>query len=70
MDSLSLYQIEQISRDVRREDISFSHLLEDLIDHVCCDVEYEMEHGLSFSDAYLKVKQKIGLHGLQKIQSD
>jgi hypothetical protein len=70
MDSLSLFQIEQISHDVRREDISFSHLLEDLIDHVCCDVEYEMEHGLSYSDAYLKVKQKIGLHGLQKIQSD
>jgi hypothetical protein len=70
MDSLNLFQIEQISHDVRREDISFSHLLEDLIDHVCCDVEYEMEHGLSFSDAYLKVKQKIGLHGLQKIQSD
>lgn len=70
MDGLNLLQIEQISRDVQREDISFSHLCHDLIDHVCCDVEWEMEQGLSFSDAYLKVKQKIGFNGLKKIQSD
>ncbi len=70
MDKLSVAEIEMIGRDVRREDITFSHLLEDLIDHVCCDVEYEMEQGHSFQDAYRKVKEKIGLHGLQNIQAD
>ena len=35
MPELSLNHIDQISRDVNREEIRFSHLLEDLIDHIC-----------------------------------
>ena len=49
MPELSLHNIDQISRDLRKQDITFSHLLEELIDHVCCDVEYEMQNGLDFS---------------------
>ena len=60
MPDLSLHNIDQISNDVRREEITFSHLLEDLIDHICCDVEYEMQAGLDFYQAYQKVKQKMG----------
>ena len=54
MPELSLHHIDQISRDISRQEITFSHLLEDLIDHVCCDVENEMQNGLSFSEAYRK----------------
>ena len=43
MPELSLHHIDQISRDISRQEITFSHLLEDLIDHVCCDVENEMQ---------------------------
>jgi hypothetical protein len=60
MPDLSLRNIDQISNDIRNEEISFSHLLDDLIDHVCCDVEYEMQSGLDFHDAYRRVKQKMG----------
>jgi hypothetical protein len=60
MSDLSLRNIDQISTDIRNEEISFSHLLDDLIDHVCCDVEYEMQSGLDFHDAYRRVKQKMG----------
>ena len=55
MPELSLQHIDQISRDIRRQEITFSHLLEDLIDHVCCDVEYEMQAGLNFAEAYNRV---------------
>lgn len=60
MPELSLRNIEQIITDIRNEEISFSHLLDDLIDHVCCDVEYEMRSGLDFSEAYGRVKRKMG----------
>lgn len=60
MPELSLQNIDQISNDIRNEEISFSHLLNDLIDHVCCDVEYEMQAGLDFYHAYQRVKQKMG----------
>jgi drug/metabolite transporter (DMT)-like permease len=60
MPELSVQNIEDISLDIRRQEITFSHLCDELIDHVCCDVEYEMQQGLSFSDAYDRVKQKMG----------
>lgn len=70
MSELSLHHIDQISRDIIREEITFSHLLDDLIDHVCCDVEYEMQNGLEFTDAYYRVKQKMGSRRLKEIQEE
>jgi hypothetical protein len=70
MPELSLQHIDQISHDIRRQEITFSHLLEDLIDHVCCDVENEMQNGLSFSEAYQKVKQKMGSRRIKEIQKE
>jgi hypothetical protein len=60
MPDLSLHNIEEITLDIKRQEITFSHLLDDLIDHICCDVEYEMQNGLGFGDAYSMVKQKMG----------
>ncbi len=70
MPELSLHNIDQISCDITREEISFSHLLDDLIDHVCCDVEHEMQNGLAFSEAYRRVKQKMGKRRLREIQEE
>jgi len=70
MPELSLQNIDQISRDIGRQEITFSHLLDDLIDHICCDVEYEMQSGLDFTSAYRKVKQKMGARRLKEIQEE
>jgi hypothetical protein len=70
MPELSLHHIDQISRDISREEISFSHLLEDLIDHVCCDVEYEMQKGMEFPEAYMMVKHKMGSRRLREVQEE
>lgn len=70
MPELSLHNIDQISRDISRQEITFSHLLDDLIDHICCDVEYEMQAGLDFLAAYGKVKQKMGSRRLKEIQEE
>jgi len=70
MSELGLQHIDQISRDINRQEITFSHLLEDLIDHVCCDVENEMQKGMNFTEAYNRVKQKMGSRRLKEIQEE
>jgi hypothetical protein len=70
MPELSLHNIDQISQDVRKQEITFSHLLDELTDHVCCDVEYEMQKGMNFQEAYLMVKQKMGKRRLKEIQEE
>jgi len=70
MADLNLYHIDQISSDVKMQEIGFAHLFHDLVDHICCDVEYYMQQGMSFDDAYNMVKAKIGFRGLRKIQED
>ena len=70
MHELSLHDIDLISRDIRRQDIVFSHLFDDLVDHVCCDVENEMQNGADFSEAYRRVRQKIGSNRFKEIQQE
>jgi hypothetical protein len=70
MPELSLHNIDQISNDVRKQEITFSHLLEELIDHICCDVENEMQNGFSFSEAYRRVRKKMGSRRLKEIQEE
>jgi hypothetical protein len=70
MAELNLYHIDQITSDVKLQEIGFSHLFHDLVDHICCDVEYHMQQGMSFDEAYNTVKAKIGFRGLKKIQEE
>jgi hypothetical protein len=70
MAELSLQQVEQIRKDLNRESITFSHLIHDLLDHICCDVEYEMDRGINFEDAYANVKSWIGKNRCKKIQEE
>ena len=70
MPELSLQHIERIARDIRMQEIIFSHLADELIDHLCCDVESEMERGLSFNEAYRRVRQKMGSERLRDIQEE
>lgn len=70
MPELSIQNIERISRDLRKQEIVFSHLLDELIDHICCDVENEMQDGLTFLEAYSKVRQKISSRRIKEIQEE
>jgi hypothetical protein len=70
MPELTFRDIDRIRRDVKGEDICFSHLADELLDHLCCDVEHEMTGGMSFSEAYRKVKDKMGHRRLKEIQEE
>jgi hypothetical protein len=70
MYALSREQVAKIEADVECARITISHLADDLIDHICCEVENEMWNGKSFDQAYQVVKQQTGITILQKIQEN
>jgi len=70
MSLLSLSDIDLIRADIRRQRVSYSHLLDDLVDHVCCDVELRMNTGLPFQKAYAEVRSRIGSNRFKKIQEE
>ncbi len=70
MPELSFQNIEDITLDIRRQEIFFSHLADELIDHLCCDVENEMQNGLGFAEAYKRVKQRMGPGRIREIQEE
>jgi len=70
MQDLTTAHIEIIAEEVANDGITFSHLRDELIDHICCQVEAAMRQGLSFEAAYKKTKELIGNKGLKKIQED
>jgi len=70
MHELTLSNIDEITRDIKNQDITFSHLADDLIDHICCDIENEMQKGLTFTNAYNLVRHKMGNRRLKEIQEE
>jgi hypothetical protein len=70
MPDLGLSDIEEICIYVRKQEISFSHLADDLADHICCDVEELMWGGLCFREAFREVKRRMGQRRLKEIQEE
>jgi hypothetical protein len=70
MPELTLDETNRIISDFSRHEISFSDLADELIDHVCCEVECEMLGGSGFLEAYNKVLKKIGPGRFREIQAE
>jgi hypothetical protein len=68
MYTLTNEQIDAISLKLKEAGINYSHLFEDLLDHVCCDIESSMQQNIDFKNACDKVFNKIGFNGLEEIQ--
>ena len=67
---LKVDDIAKVTKDVENEGINYSHLSTDLVDHICCEIESYMNHGISFTEAYEQVKTKFNIKGLRHIQQD
>lgn len=65
-----MQQVDKIRKDLIRQSINYSHLLHDLLDHICCDIEFEMERGSSFEEAYSNIKKWMGVDRCRKIQEE
>lgn len=65
---LSKNEIAFIKDDVKRCEITFSHLEEELIDHLCCLVEELINDGYTFDSALNNVKKDVGMDSLKAIE--
>ncbi len=63
-------QISLIEMDVERARVTLINLSDELVDHICCEVENYMSDGKSFEEAYALIKEQTGIKVLQQIQED
>jgi hypothetical protein len=59
---------ERIKSDLARLGLTYDRLIDDMLDHVCCMVEENMEEGSDFESSYSQVLDTIGEKSLPEIQ--
>jgi hypothetical protein len=68
--NVSTEQIEIIHEYVDRCKVTIPTLKDDLIDHLCCEVELKLEHGKPFDVCLNEALAELAPKGLTKIQRD
>ncbi len=63
-------QIEFIEKDLFARGILLEELREDLVDHICCDVEERINRGENFMDAYHHAIEKFTKRGLPDLNEE
>jgi hypothetical protein len=70
MNELSEKEIDLISNDIDQQGLTYIQLKNEILDHICCQIEVEMAQGLMFNDAYRKVKEEMGKRRIREIQHE
>ncbi len=70
MNSLDKHQLALIKADVKKAKLKVGTLSEELVDHICCEVEEQMDKGISFNEAYGSIRERVGVSTLQTIEAD
>jgi hypothetical protein len=68
--SLNKEQIIFIHTEVRKAALTLSELHDEIVDHVCCEVESAMKEGKTFEEAYVKIQTGITIHSIKEIEKD
>jgi hypothetical protein len=63
-------QIDFILNDIRRRGVEMEDLQYNLLDHICCIVEQNLESGGNFEDFYNKTIPKFFKHELWEIEEE
>lgn len=63
-------EVEKISNDIDQQGLTFTPLKNELLDHICCQIEEEMERGMTFNEAYKKVRSDMGRKRIRQIQDE
>ena len=70
MAELTEKEIRLLNREIEKQGLTYTELQQELLDHLCCDVEAEMEEGLEFIKALEKVRKGMGKDRIQQIQEE
>jgi len=57
--ALTELQIIYIQKELKRRELTYEPLQDEILDHFCCVVEEEMENGLCFMDAFNKTSIRV-----------
>ena len=63
-------QIKRIKNEIEKQNVTFSHLKEDILDHLCCEIENEINNGTDFDIAFNNTFKVIGDKGIKKIEKE
>ena len=63
-------QIKRIQNEIEKQNVTFSHLKEDILDHLCCEIENEINNGTDFDIAFNNTFKVIGDKGIKKIEKE
>ncbi|MEQ8242222.1 hypothetical protein [Fulvivirga sp.] len=66
--TLSPLQVDLIKGDIRQNGIELRELQDDLLDHICCILEYEGNEASPFDEVYERVKRQFFPDGYREIQ--
>lgn len=70
MYSINDEQIDYILNDIRRRGVEMEDLQYNLLDHICCIIEQNLESGGNFEDFYNKTIPKFFKHELWEIEEE
>lgn len=70
MAELTEKEIQRLNREIEKGGLTYTELQKELLDHLCCDVEAEMDEGLEFIKALEKVRRDMGKDRIQQIQEE
>ncbi len=59
MNSITIENVDFIYKDVQAKGITMDVLLDEMVDHICCSIEAEINSGITFETAYNKLMATI-----------
>jgi hypothetical protein len=67
---LTQHQIDFICKDLAERGLTSKHILQEILDHVCSDVEVKMRSGEDFDSSYKKTIENFGKENLKNLATD
>jgi hypothetical protein len=67
---LSAEQVKHIQYYVDRSEINIDTLKDDVLDHLCCSVEYKLESGKPFEQSLREALQELAPDGLDELEHE
>jgi hypothetical protein len=70
MAELTEKEIEILNREITKQGLTYTQLQNELLDHLCCDIEARMDEGMEFLKAFEEMKSRLENHRIQVIQEE
>ena len=70
MADLTNREIEILNREIDKQGLTYTRLQNELLDHLCCDIEAKMDEGVEFLKAFEEVRSRLENRRIQEIQEE